>query len=227
MKKLLIALSLVTAFGSMSSAQAATITFSDSTGVQTTNWTDTLVFGKFDTSLGTLTSITFNLDGTVQGMGNAESLDASPSNVTLTLRSLLTLTRPDASALVVTNPVFSQTFAFSRYDGRIDFEGTSGGTTGTVSSTKSDFFISSSASDFALFSAFGGGTINLGLSAMGNSNGTGSGNLVTQFSTAAAGNASVTYTYTAAEVSEPASVVMMLGGLGLIGLARRRARKQS
>ena len=227
MKKLLIALSLATALGSLSTAQAATISFADSTSFRTTNWANSLTLGKFNTSLGTLTSIKFDLTGTVRGFGNAESMDESSSNVTLTLSSMLTLNRPDSSTLVVANPVFSQTFAFSAYDDVFDFAGTSGGMTGTVTSTNSNFFVSSSASDFALFSALGGGSINLGLAARGNSTGSGSGNLVTQFRTSAAGNALVTYTYTAAAIPEPASLALLLGGLGLIGVARRRVSKRS
>jgi hypothetical protein len=226
MKKTFAALAIAAAFLPLAAAQAATVSYTDSKALTTTNWTDALSFSKFDTSLGTLTSIRFDLSGVVQGVGNAESLDSSASTVKLTLGSLLGLTRPDNSTLVVTNPVFSQTFDFSAFDNAVNFDGTSGGTTGSVSATGSDFFVSSSASDFALFSALGGGMIDLGLNAVGNSSGTGSGNLITQFNTAASGVAKVTYTYTpTVAVPEPASLALVFGGLGLLGATRRRNKK--
>lgn len=228
MKKIFAALAIAAALTPFTSAQAATISFSDSKAMATTNWTDVLSFSKFDTSLGTLTSIKFDLSGAVQGSGNAESLDAAASDVSLSLGALLGLTRPDGSTLVVTNPLFSQVFNFSAFDGSINFSGTSGGSTGTVSANGANFFVSSSASDFSLFSALGGGTINLGLNAVGNSSGTGAGNLVTQFNTAAAGNVVVTYTYTSASVvPEPATLATLLAGLGLMGAVRRRSKKQA
>lgn len=228
MKKIFAALAIAAALTPFTSAQAATISFSDSKAMATTNWTDVLSFSKFDTSLGTLTSIKFDLSGAVQGSGNAESLDAAASDVSLSLGALLGLTRPDGSTLVVTNPLFSQVFNFSAFDGSINFGGTSGGSTGTVSANGANFFVSSSASDFSLFSALGGGTINLGLNAVGNSSGTGAGNLVTQFNTAAAGNVVVTYTYTSASVvPEPATLATLLAGLGLMGAVRRRGKKQA
>jgi hypothetical protein len=226
MKKTFAALAVAAAILPFASAQAATVSYADSVALTTTNWANTLSFSKFDTGLGTLTSIRFDLSGVVEGSGNAESLDSSSSTVTLTLGSLLGLTRPDNSTLVVTNPVFSQTFNFTAFDSAINFGGTSGGSTGAVSATGSNFFVSSNASDFALFSALGGGTINLGLNAIGASSGSGSGNLITQFNTAASGVAKVTYTYTpTADVPEPASLALICGGLGLLGAARRRKHK--
>eukprot|EP01034_Spumella_vulgaris_P000858 gene858-1136_t len=87
LKKIFAALAVAAALTPFASAQAATISFAESKSIATTNWTDFLSFGKFDTSLGTLTSIKFDLSGTVQGAGSAESLDAAASSVTLLRRS--------------------------------------------------------------------------------------------------------------------------------------------
>lgn len=208
----------------MTSAHAAVVSFSNSIGMMETNWSETLGFNKFDSKLGTLTSIRFDLGGVVQGIGEAESRDKKASIVTLTLGSLLDLTRPDGSKLVIANPVFSQAFDFTAYDGRTDFDGTSGGTTGLVERSAGDYFLTHSASDFALFSAAGGGLIDLGMSAKGTTSSTGPGNLVTGFTTSAAGFASITYEYTpfVVEVPEPASMATLLAGLGLMGAVRRR-----
>jgi hypothetical protein len=228
MKKTFAALAIAAALIPFSSAQAATISYSDSKDMTTTNWTDVLSFAKFDTSLGTLTSVKFDLSGMVQGNGAAESTDSASSTVTLSLGSLLSLTRPDNSLLVVTNPVFSQIFNFTAFDGTFNFGGTSGGSTGSVTASGANSFVSTSAADFALFSALGGGTINLGLGAIGASSGSGSGNLITQFNTAAAGVAKVTYTYTpTVEVPEPASLGLIFGGLAMLAATRRRAGKQA
>lgn len=200
-----------------------TQTFDVERALSGTNWSDTLNLTKFDTNLGFLKSITFSLVGQVQGTGKAESLDVSASDVTLSLSSLLTLYRPDNSVLVVANPVFSETFALSAYDGTIDFAGTSGASTGLRSSTGSNSFVSRSSSDFSLFSSDGLGFISLGLNAIGASNGSGSGNLLTQFETAAAGRLTVTYEYISA-VPEPETYLMMLTGLALAGVVARRRK---
>ena len=211
--------------GAASSAQAATqtISFSADRALGATNWSDTLGLGKFDSNLGTLTSIKFHLEGAVQGSGKTESLDASASDVTLSLASLLTLYRPDNSTLLVANPLFTQTFALSAFDGSIDFAGTSGASTGLRSRTGSNGYTSASASDFALFSSAGGGLIYLGLNAIGSSTGSGAGNLLTQFQTSASGRVQVTYEYISA-VPEPETYAMLLTGLALAGVMMRRRK---
>ena len=177
-------------------------------------------FAKFDTSLGALTSIVFNLKGTVEGIGRAESEDNAASTVTLNLGSLLTLTRPDRSTLVVANPVFTRIFDFTAFDGDVDYAGTSGGSTGRQSSTASESFASRSHADFNLFS--GPGSIMLNLKAVGASSAEGAGNLDTKFQTFASGSGTVTYNYTDSAIPEPASLGIMGLGLGILALTRRR-----
>jgi PEP-CTERM motif len=222
MKKSFFAVAFVGLFGVAAASQADVISFSASKALSVTNFTSPLSIGKFDTSLGTLNSITFQLDGTVQGLGRAESLNATAANVTLTLGSILTLKRPDGSTLVAENPNFSQSFAFTRFDGVRDFGGTSGGSTGIRVATASELFTSTSTSDFALFSALNGGIISLDLNAVGASRATGPGNLMTAFQTSAAGNVTVTYDYQPTAVPEPETYAMLLAGIGLLALRRKR-----
>lgn len=222
MKKITGALLIAGLFGSVASAQASTISYTGSVPLTQTDWGPTAVsFAKFDTNLGTLTSILFDLTGTVSGIGNAENL-ASAANVTLTLGSTITLTRPDLSVLVVANPLFTTLFNFTAFDGGFDFAGSSGGSTGVQTNTNSASFTSISAGDLALFSSAIPGFINLNLKALGASSAVGSGNLITQFSTQASGLGKVTYNYTANAVPEPASLGIMGLGLGVLGLTRRR-----
>ena len=221
MKKITIALLVAGLFGSVASAQAGMISYTASVAMTTTNWGPTNIsLSKFDTTLGTLTSIDFDLSGTVEGIGKAESEDGAASEVTLDLGSKITLRRPNNLTLVVSNPVFSQTFQFTAYDGVLDYAGTSGGSTGLQSSTDSVSFTSFNGADFALFS--GPGSIILNLGAVGASAGNGAGNLSTKFQTSARGDAKVTYNYTSNAVPEPATLGIMGLGLGALGLVRRR-----
>lgn len=225
LKKTFAALALAAALLPVAGAQAAVISFNDSIGTAETDWSEALRFNKFDTKLGTLNSIKFDLSGLVSGAGFAENRGRSAAKVTLTLGSTIELTRPDGTTLVVANPVLDQAYSLGRYDNVLDFGGTSGVHTGTIEASKTESFLSSSASDFALFS--GSGFIELGLSALGTSFAQGPGNVTTGFDTYASGAVQVTYDYTPfAEVPEPATLATMLAGLGLIGAVRRRRQSK-
>ncbi len=225
MKKSLIAFAVLC--GSFAQAQADTITFTADKLSARTPWNTVLSLGKFDTNLGTLTSIDFSIAGTVRGTGRVENTADEAQTVTLSLGSVLTLKRPDGSTLVVTNPVFSQSFDLGGFDGVSDYAGTSGASTGLQTASKQDQVSSTVDADFTLFSQAGGGTIGLGVTSNSASKVIGSGNEDTSFMTFAAGTASVTYNYTVAAVPEPESYAMLLGGLGLLAFARRRQAKKS
>jgi hypothetical protein len=184
-----------------------------------TNWSNTISIPKFDTTLGTLDSITFVLAGHVEGAARLESLETIPANVTVDLSAILKLMRPDTSQIVVTIPVVSVTELIAGFDGLIDFGGPSGRTHENLSANHSETAVSPPpASDIALFS--GTGDIVLPVSAEGFSSGSGAGNLLLQFNTLASAEATVTYDYTG--VPEPSGLLALMTGMSsLAGLALR------
>ena len=226
MRKSIFSLALACLLGSGSLAQASMMTSNVSHTLSKTDWTDTFAIAKFNTALGTLTSIKFDLSGYTTGILKAESDNTVATNVTLILESLLKLTRADMTFLVDVDPFTQRMFSFTAYDGVDDFGGTSGASTGNITSAVVvDSYTSALAADLASFSTSGSGTVNVLLEATGKSKATGSGNLTTKFTTNATADVAVTYIYTAASTSipEPESTSMLLGGLGLIGfMARRR-----
>jgi len=177
---------------------ASSVTHSASLELATTNWSTTMTFPRFDSSLGCLDSICFNLNGHVQGTAKFESLDASPATVTMDLAATLTLQRPDGTTLVVTMPLASTSDDASAYDGTTDFAGTSGATYSSLSADKAEAACTSATADFTLFT--GTGDIVLPVVATGTSTGSGAGNLILQFATDASAGASVTYYYSTCTV---------------------------
>lgn len=188
--------------------------------LSTTNWSSSVWLQMFDPALGTLNSITFGLDGHAEGTAKFESLDAGPATVTMDLSAVLKLQRPDNTDLVVTIPVAHTVDNATAFDGTIDFGGTSGKTYTGLSADKSETATTSTAADKALFT--GTGLIQLPSVATGASTGSGAGNLILQFNTLASSSAWVRYDYTA--VPEPSSLLALMSGLGLMGLAIRRRR---
>jgi len=179
---------------SVSAQQTQTQCFTGTIPLQSTNWTNTVSIPKFNGNLGTLQTIQFSLTGNVQGTAQAESQDASPSQVTTSFSASIQLTRPDTSLIVVTLPIANFVDNFSAADGVLDFAGTSGITHANINATDTQMVTSPPpASDLALFT--GVGNIVLPVSATGSSVATGSGNLVTVFQTDASATVQVCYTF--------------------------------
>lgn len=210
-------------------ANAASISFSDVVNRQFTNYTEQLNFSKFDSSLGTLTGVTFAIEGGVFGSVDYESRDASASNVTANLAALLELTGgPTGQLLVEVTPLASVLESVTAFDGVIDFGGTSGNSLGNLTASASE---NASYSEQALLDFFTGtGTIDLSLSAQAQSEVTGPGNIISALTTEAEASVVVTYIYeenNPQTVPEPTSVLGLglMGSLGLLGLKKKNRTK--
>lgn len=216
MKKLSIALAAVLA---MAGAQAGTVSFSASKVLTTTNWTDNLSLSQFDASLGILTGVSFSYSGSVSSNFQLESLDAAPSIVTVNAAGQLMFSGPFSDTL---NILGSTTQALSAFDGAIDFGGTSGAIVGPVTGSQGGLFTVAG----SLASFIGAGAFNVGIAGTGSSNATGAGNLITQISTRAGADVTVTYTFDAPtqRVPEPSGLALVGLALAVAGLVSRRRK---
>ncbi|NJK99574.1 MAG: PEP-CTERM sorting domain-containing protein [Spirulinaceae cyanobacterium RM2_2_10] len=209
-------------------AQAATISFSDSLALSTTDIIDeVLSVQQFDSSLGTLTQVTLAFTGLVQGDARIESLDSQATTVTFNVGGSLTLL--DGSD-TLPNPLFdvevtsADSADVSAFDGVIDFAGTSGASfMGLEASTDGEQVYT----DAALLSFFtGNGDLSFLFSAIANSQVTGAGNIASQISTLASAGITVTYEYDeiiTESVPEP-STLLGLGAVLAAGAMTLRKR---
>jgi len=216
-----IVLAVITVQAPLAIARAESVTHVASIPLQTTNWNQTIVVPKFDSSLGTLEKIIFKLDGGVAGSAAFESRDAASTTVHTQLSATLKLLRPDLSELVISTPVAKSQNTVTSWDGVDDFGGTSGMTLNGLSAQ--DVQTSTLMAPFSGLDAanFIGGpldTITLPVQARGTSMGSGAGNLLLLFNTQAQANVMVTYEYV---IPEPATGLLAFAALAI--LRRRRS----
>ncbi len=196
---------MVTAFAAIlapiNTVQATTLTYQKSVDLEKTTFKKQITLPKFDSSLGELESVLFELSGDVQGSINLENEDAHAALVTgnLAAEISLSLKKPDDSLLLVALPTASVEQKLDAYDGTFDFDGTSGVKLTGISNTKKESTFFTTTDDFTPF--VGDGSFKLLLEAIGNSTATGAGNLSARFETYAGANVMVSYTY--AKKDEP------------------------
>lgn len=220
MRKTLSAIVAITVMAFAPVSNAAEIFYSsqmDTHVLSTTNWTDTLTVFQYNGALP-LSKVVITLEGTVEGNAAYESLDASPSTITLDLSANITLDRPGGGAQIIDiTPLDSVSEGALAFDGNIDFDGDSGTSFVDLNGDDLDTVELTSPADLALFT--GAGLIGLDAEAVGSSTGSGAGNLLTQFGTSASAKVTVDY-YVMETIPEPASMAFL--GLGALALVRRR-----
>lgn len=169
-----------------------TATVCQTVSMRLTNWSNTITLPKFDPALGTLQKAIITGTLKVEGAGKAESNDAAPSVIVANVAATGTLSVPGALPQTV-NPKISQSFNASAYDGILDYAGTSGFSTGTVSTFQA--FAPIELVGDAAASYVGPGTFDSTAAATGNSNASGPGNVQQIFNTSAQADVCVAYSY--------------------------------
>jgi len=212
-------LSVLAAVVLAASANASTISFSDSFGLAAVNWNHNLTLEQFDSSLGTLNQVTINYSGTTASNFQFESLDATSATLSFNNNGQFLFGGLISDTL---NTSGSTTVNVSEFDGSIDFVGTSGGSVGPIIDSVSETLTTLT----GLAAYIGTGTFSINVIANGLSSVNGAGNLITRTNTQALANIQVVYEYTAFpnQVPEPGSLALVGLALACIGFSSLRRK---
>lgn len=203
-------------------AEAATITTNFSYGPATTDWSSAFDLPQFDPTLGTLQSVYFEMSTTLVSNVKFESLDAAARTVAYDQNLDVVMSSPVTGLLIQLQPSRSGSESLTSFDGNADFAGSSGRTLAELLIPKSENLTITDA--LTLLNTYTGtGHLNIGVSAAGSSNFSGSANLFALATAAVGADARVVYTYTPNPIPEPATYA--LTGLGLVGVAFIRRRR--
>lgn len=208
---------------SAGASAAATMSFTDTVSLRSTNWAESLSIQQFDPLLGTLNSVRIFLKGFVEGSIQAENLDNSQAVVDLDLSAQISAGTSTLGSLVSVLPISSVQQTFAPFDNTPDFAGVSSYASGTLNASDDDSaLITSNFGDF-----IGAGLVSIDLDAQGRSASSAAGNFASIFRTNASAEVTVTYDYTAfpppSPVPLPAGLPLLLVGLGALGLTKRRS----
>lgn len=180
---------------------------------------------KFDSSLGTLDSVTIDFIGDLKGDAGFENISRQPSTVTVDLSGVLKLQLPDRTSVAEFNPQQYYSYNVTGYDGTTDFGGTSGKTVVGLTASQSDTKTYTDNNSLQTFTGFG--NLDLLFSATAKSTVSGSGNIISYVTTYAKSNVQVTYDYKERrKVPEP-SAILGIGVVAGVGLWLQRNRSLS
>jgi hypothetical protein len=205
-------------------ANAASISYTSSLDYDFTNIIDApLSIQQFNSSLGTLKGVTIAFTGDLLANAGLENY-RNPANtpVTVDIIGQLSLKLNNQSVFAL-NPQYTSSYELAKYDGMLDYDGTSGKTLSNLTATQSG--IQSSTNTQFLQSFIGNSNIDFLFSASATSVVSGSGNIRSYVDTLAKAGIKVTYDYDDVKsVPEPSAAL----GVGLIaGLCLLSQRKKS
>jgi len=172
---------------------------------------DTLSFAQFDSHLGTLTSVTFELFSTLNGTIKLTNKD--PGTEWFSVKTGADMTASVGGKSVVTGNWVTPGYLLA-----------SGATVNEAlqTQTMSEKLYFTQPGDLAQF--IGHGNYTAALSAVSDQELTAGGNARYGTDVTVDGYAKVTYTYETAPVPEPETYAMLLAGLGLVGAVARRRK---
>lgn len=104
---------------------AATLTYSGTIPLTSTDWTNTVTVPKFNVSGATLTAVTVEVQGYITNRLSAESFSALNRTVTVTNTTDLVVTAPNLPT-IQTTLTNGDKVSLSPYDGVFDYAGSSG-----------------------------------------------------------------------------------------------------